>query len=136
MDIITMARQLGQAIQESEAYIRYAACKQKNDEDKELQELIGQFNLLRISLSNELSKEEDKKNKEKIQQLNSELNDCYSSIMQNDNMLQYNSAKEAIDTIVNQITTIIGLTVEGEDPMTCAAEHSCSGSCSSCGGCH
>ena len=136
MDIITMARQLGQQIQESEAYINYSACKQKNDEDKELQELIGQFNLLRMSLGNEISREEEKKDKEKIQKLNSELNDCYSNIMQNDNMMRFNAAKEAIDTMVNQITTIIGLSVEGEDPMTCAAEHSCSGSCSSCGGCH
>ena len=136
MDIIKMARELGKTIQESEAYITYAACKQQNDEDEGLQKLIGDFNLLRMSLGNEISKPEDQKDKDKIQALNSQLNDCYTSIMENENMIKFNNAKEAIDTIMNQITMILGMTVEGEDPMTCEVEHNCSGSCSTCGGCH
>lgn len=136
MDIIKQTRELGKAIQQTEAYITYAACKQKNDEDEGLQKLIGDFNLLRMSLSNEISKPEEQKDKDKIQELNSQLNDCYSNIMQNENMAAFNNAKEAIDNMMNQITMILGLTIEGQDPETCEIEHNCTGSCASCGGCH
>ena len=61
MDIIKQTRELGKAIQQTEAYITYAACKQKNDEDEALQKMIGDFNLLRMSLSNEISKPEEQK---------------------------------------------------------------------------
>lgn len=136
MDIIEMTRQLGVAIQDSEIYKLYATCRENNDKDEELQKLIGEFNLLRMSLSNELSKEEDKKDKEKIQSLNGDLNTCYETIMKNENMMKFNAAKEGIDALVNKITMIIGLAVEGEDPLTCETESSCTGSCSTCGGCH
>ena len=91
MDIIKQTRELGKAIQQTEAYITYAACKQKNDEDEALQKMIGDFNLLRMSLSNEISKPEEQKDKDKIQELNSQLNDCYSNIMQNENMAAFNN---------------------------------------------
>ena len=79
---------------------------------------------------------EDKKDKEKIQSLNGDLNTCYETIMKNENMMKFNAAKEGIDALVNKITMIIGLAVEGEDPLTCETESSCTGSCSTCGGCH
>ena len=42
-----------------------------------------------------------------------------------------------IDEMMNYIVEILTLCVNGEDPDTCEPEeHSCSGSCSTCGGCH
>ena len=40
MEILDVAKKLGAAIQEHELYKAYAAAKQKNDDDKELQDLI------------------------------------------------------------------------------------------------
>ena len=47
MDAIQAVRELGKAIQEDERYIEYAKAKKANDEDTELQNLIGEFNLIR-----------------------------------------------------------------------------------------
>ena len=44
MDIIKMAREMGKEIQKSEIYANLNAAKKNNDEDEQLQDLIGQFN--------------------------------------------------------------------------------------------
>ncbi|MEG1027908.1 MAG: YlbF family regulator, partial [Oscillospiraceae bacterium] len=64
MDLILKARELGQLIQQSEEYKRLEASKTANDNDKELQDLIGKFNLTRTSLS--MAMQEESKDEEKI----------------------------------------------------------------------
>ena len=51
-------------------------------------------------------------------------------------MVEYNTAKADLDTMMNEINTIISKCVDGEDPDTCDVHSGCTGSCSSCGGCH
>lgn len=141
MDIIEMTRNLGVELQKQEAYVKFAAAKKANDEDKQLQEDIGQFNLIRMQLDQFLSSEEElNENKEeirnKINDLNKQLKDTYSKIMASESMINYNVAKTELDVLVNQINAIITLTVNGEDPLTCEISQGCSGSCESCSGCH
>ncbi|MBQ4154989.1 MAG: YlbF family regulator [Clostridia bacterium] len=141
MDIIEMTRKLGVEIQNSDEYKKFAAAKLANDEDKQLQENIGNFNLIRMQidqcLTDENNKEEDKEAlRSKINDLNVKLKDLYSKIMASESMVNYNVAKTELDTLVNQINAIITLTVNGEDPMTCQISEGCSGSCSTCSGCH
>ena len=56
MDIISQARALGEAIQKEESYIKLHEVQKKADADTELQNLIGEFNLKRMSINNEASK--------------------------------------------------------------------------------
>ena len=133
MDVIEITRQLGQAIQQDPVYIRYALCKEQNDQDSELQNLIGEFNLNRIALNNELSKED--KDEAKVQEYNKKLRDSYNLVMQNQNMIAFNEAKVQMDQLINRVNGIIALCVEGQDPETCEPS-ACSGSCATCGGCH
>lgn len=135
MDVITLARQLGAAIQQQEVYLEYQAAKAANDNDAQLQDLIGEFNLLRMSLSAELQKSEEDKSQSKIDELNNQLQKTYNDVMSNESMVKFNEAKGHMDQLTNQITSIIAMCIEGEDPETCQAA-SCSGSCSTCGGCH
>ena len=64
MDVFSLAIELGKAIQEDERYINFKIASQKNDEDKNLQDLINDFNLKKLSINNEITK--DKKDGEKI----------------------------------------------------------------------
>ena len=59
----------------------------------------------------------------------------YQKIMENEHMLRYNDAKNEFDALLQQMTGILSLCAEGEDPATCDAS-SCGGNCSSCAGCH
>lgn len=135
MDIIAAARALGAAIQADERYKKVLEQRRINDADKELQELIGEFNMARMSVDNELGKEEGR-DEEKIKEFNSTLRRLYGKIMCNDNMIEYNKAKEEFDAVMQRANAIIELCTEGEDPATCEPAAGCTGSCATCGGCH
>ena len=55
MDIIEKARELGRLIQEEDSYKKLQDAQKNADADMELQRLIGEFNLKRMSINNEAS---------------------------------------------------------------------------------
>ena len=114
MDIIELTRELGAAIQNTEEYKRFMAAKEKNDNDEQLQKQIGDFNLLKMQLDAEYEKEE--KDEAKLLQINEEIVALYN-------------------VIIDKISNILLMCENGEDPKTCEPS-SCTGNCSSCGGCH
>ncbi|HCB96281.1 MAG: YlbF family regulator [Ruminococcus bromii] len=135
MNIIALARELGKAIQQEESYIKLHEVQDKADADTELQSLIGEFNLKRMSINNEASKKE--RDQDKLSQLNTEMREVYSKIMSNENMIAYNSAKEEFDAVANRVLAIVQQSAEGADPDTADySQSSCSGSCETCGSCH
>ena len=64
MDIIEQTRELGKLIQQETSYIKLKAAEKDADADQELQNLIQEFNLKRLSINNETQKAE--KDQEKI----------------------------------------------------------------------
>ncbi len=134
MDIIERTRELGKALQNDQRYVNMRLAQQQSDEDQELQNLIGEFNLKRMAINNEAQKPD--RSEETLQRLNGEFRAVYAQIMQNEHMAKYNDAKTEFDALLQQITGILGLCADGEDPETCEYDASCSGDCSSCGGCH
>ena len=53
MDIIEQARELGRQIQKDDRYLKVQIAQQNSDNDKELQALIGEFNLKRMNINTE-----------------------------------------------------------------------------------
>ena len=134
MDLIALARQMGHAIQDEKAYKDLRAAQTDADNDKELQDLIGEFNLKRMAINNEACKEE--RDEEKLKTLNEEMRSSYTKIMSNEKMIAYNDAKTAFDTVMQRVMAIITQSAEGEDPDTTDFSPSCTHDCSTCGGCH
>ena len=135
MNVIDLARQLGKAIQSDGKYLNFKIASQNNDEDEALQDLIKEFNLKKISINNEVSKEDQ--NQEKIKELNNEMSACYEKIMENENMKNYSLSKIEFDNLMKRVSAIIMQSASGEDPETTdLIESSCSGSCSNCADCH
>ena len=134
MDVISKVRELGKAIQQDERFIRYAKAKLANDTDVELQNAIGEFNITRMELDREMNSEE--KNEDKVKELNEELRRVYGEIMSAPAMVEYNTAKVELDALISEINTVISKSLDGEDPETCDTTAACTGSCSTCGGCH
>ena len=133
MDVIAKVRELGKAIQKDERFIRYAKARLENDGNPELQALIGEFNIIRMELDKQLSGEE--KDQVTVDELNIKLRDVYGKIMASPAMVEYNTAKAELDQMVGEINTVISKCLDGEDPDTCDTV-ACTGSCSTCGGCH
>ncbi len=135
MDVIQLTRELGKAIQADERYSDYIKARVANDSDTELLKMIEGFNHGRTLLNREVSRTEGR-NEEKIEELKTSVGELYSKIMANEHMSAYNDAKNEMDNLLRQITTIISMSANGEDPETCDANYSCTGSCATCGGCH
>jgi cell fate (sporulation/competence/biofilm development) regulator YlbF (YheA/YmcA/DUF963 family) len=129
MDVIEKAKELGVALMNDEKVKHLQIAMVENDNDFELQKLIGEFNLKRAALNEETYK--DDKNNEKIKMLEQELKTLYQQIMENKSMAEYNKAKADVDEIVSHINSIIQMSITGEAP-----DEGCSGGCNSCGGCH
>ena len=137
MDAIKAARELGKAIQADERYVRYNEAMKANDADMELQELIGEFNLARQNVALEMSKSKEEQNKEKLDKQNKEMQRLYTLVMQNEHMADFTIAKADMDKLLQEVNGIIALCCDGEDPDTCEVRSGgCTGSCSTCGGCH
>ncbi|MDO4748908.1 MAG: YlbF family regulator [Eubacteriales bacterium] len=134
MELISLARQMGHAIQNEKEYKDLQTAKVAADNDKELQDLIGEFNLKRMAINNEACKED--RDEDKLRELNTEMRDLYTKIMSNENMTAYNNAKTALDTVMQRVLAIITQSAEGEDPDTTDFSQSCTHDCSTCGGCH
>ena len=136
MDIIELSRQLGKAIQEDESYINMRLAEQVSEADEHLQELITDFNLKRLAINSEASKAD--KDEEKLKAMNKEMRHLYSQVMQNENMVKYNTAKQEFETKLQRVLAIIQNSAEGDDPETTdyLGGMGCSGNCGSCGGCH
>ena len=134
MDIIEMARELGAALQKSDEYTAYNVAKNAADSDAELQGMIGDFNLKKLSLNAEVQKEE--KDPAKLAALNEEVRSIYARIMAHPTMAAYNTTKSELDRLLNFLQQILVYSANGEDPATIEEETSCGGDCSGCSGCH
>ena len=136
MDCIDLFKRAAMALQTDPRYLALDQARKLNDNDEELQNMIGEFNLARMDLNNELSM--DERNDERISELNEKINQTYTKVMNHPGMKRYNEAKAAAEQLVNHIDAIINTAMNGGDPMTVEAPAAggCSGSCSSCSGCH
>ena len=136
MDIIDLARNFGKEIQKTEEYLELMHAKHNNDNDRELNDLIGKFNLLKFDIQRLLSDNNDQQ--ERINEKNSELSDIYEKIMKNENMIAFNKASENMNVVMNKINSILMAAVNGEDPMSFSeiSNLGCNGSCDGCSKCH
>lgn len=135
MDIIQLTRALGKAIQEEPCYIAMQIAKQACDEDTGLQAAIGEFNLKKMAINNEVQKPD--RDEETVRRLNDEFRQVYAEILKNENMTKYNESKTQLDTMMQRVNAIVTQSAEGEDPETTDYDPaSCGGDCSGCSGCH
>ena len=135
METIKQARELGRAIQADDRYKAYYSAKELNDADSGLQELIGEFNLIRQKIGAEINKDDESKDQAKIEMLNGQAQEIYAKIMENPNMVRFTAAKNSMDKLIRNVSEIISLCCDGENPDTCEAVDDCSGGCASCAKC-
>lgn len=136
MEILDLFREFAKKIQNNELITSYKDAEKNMSEDTELQKNIEEFNSKKADLNFELTQKE--RNEEKIKQINAEIRENYESIMNNENMKNFNNAKEKLDKLMKDINFILVEAINGADPMTVNPDEyaSCAGDCSGCAGCH
>ena len=75
MDCIDLFKRAAVALQTDSRYLVLDQTRKANDKDEELQNLIGEFNLARMDLNNEIGKSE--RNDARIAELNEKVNSLY-----------------------------------------------------------
>ena len=111
MDCIDLFKRAAVALQTDSRYLVLDQTRKANDKDEELQNLIGEFNLARMDLNNEIGKSE--RNDARIAELNEKVNSLYGQIMGNEGMVAYNEAKRDCENLVNYIDAIINTAMNG-----------------------
>ncbi len=131
MSLEKLTRELGKAIQQDERYLAMQKAIEANEKDTALNELMSKIQLIQVSYQHEASKEEP--NEDKMKAYDEEFRGVYSEIMMNENMRNYEMARKDIDDLMNYLTGILAMCVNGDDPDTCdPTAHSCGGDCSGC----
>ena len=85
-EVEAAVRQLGKAIQADPRFTAYWRAKADNDADTDLQNDIQAFNLKKMSYQHETEKLEEKRNPEKLEKLEQDIQALYLRIMENPNM--------------------------------------------------
>ena len=127
-EVLAVAKELAAAIKESDVFASYERAKAASDADEALQQLIGEFNLKRLVVANEMEKDEP--DEKLVTTVNDEMKTIYDGIMANENMKFYNIRKSYVDELLQAVNETIMTAITGEPPENCTHD------CSTCGGCH
>ncbi len=127
VEIIEKAKELGHLLKDSDIVKEYIAAKTAYEQDRQIQELLGQFNLHKMSMA--MLSKQDHPDEERIADHEKQLEEVYGKIMETELMVDFQKKSERVETIIGNINNIINLYVSG------GSTGGCSGSCSTCGGC-
>ena len=135
MDVIQSMKDFCTEFQKDERYLAFWRAKEATDNNQLLQDKVGEFNLKRMNLNEMLSKAD--KDMDKIKALDTEIRSLYDEVMSMPDMIAYNETKAEVDNLVQHISGILSMAVNGEDPQTYDPNAvSCGGDCAGCAGCH
>ncbi len=134
--VVAKARELGALVQQSEAYVKFQAALKANEADTGLNELMQKLQFTQLAFQQAAQGETP--DEAKLQELEAEYQQTVNQIMDNPNMQTYQTAAAEVDGMMNYVTAILRMCVEGQDPATCepAPEGGCNCDCGSCGGCN
>ncbi len=127
--ITELANQLGQAIKETEAMKKMSEIEEKYNSDETLCALVGEYNALSQSLTEAYGQGKD--GEEAVKSIENRITELYNTITENPVMIEYQAAQHAVNDLMAKVNDEITFGITGERP-----EHSCSGNCTSCSGCH
>ena len=125
-EIFEKARELGEAIIESEEYKELKKAELEQENDEEAMALLKEYSELRTSLAQEIQKGDI--SEEEMASIRERLEEAYEKVTTNDHITAYINAQRTFQAIIDQMNNIISFHITGKMPG------GCSGNCSSCGG--
>ena len=129
--ILEKAVEFAKEIQKTNEYLELEEAKKNNDNDKELNLMIENYNEL-IKKVSEVNSDENLE-KEDLVQINEEIKKEYHKIMENKNMINFNVKSNNMNILMNKVNSILVDAVNGKEISLCSLEKS--SNCGSCGKC-
>lgn len=132
MDMVfEKTRELGEALKQSEAYARMQAAEQKAMQNMEAAEMMAQYLEKRGQIQEMM--EVENPDPAVMQRLSNEMDEIQEKLQMIDDIVELTTARGEFNALIGQINQVLQFIVTGR--MT-DEEGGCSGSCSSCSGCH
>lgn len=127
--IIEKARELGMMLAESDEMKALKGAEEMQLADPDAQVLMMEY----ANKRDEIAKKAQKPDitKEEFEAIQGEMEAAFAHLMTNDNIKRYIEANREFKSLIDQVNSIIAFFVKGEEQGG-----SCSGNCSSCGGCN
>lgn len=125
-DIMDMARELGNKINETELSARLEAARAAFDNDMDARETLFDYNKKRRRV--EALMDGGKAGTEEFKAANAEFGTAAKRLSENSVVKELVDCEQKFSYFLNQVLNIVKATVLGED--------ACTGDCGSCGGCH
>ncbi len=127
-EILTKARELGQAIVDSEEYKALKAAEEAQEKDEAAMALLIEYNDVRKALAEEINSSEV--SDERMAEIRAKLEETYEKVMSHPTISEYYAAQQRFETIVSQMNSILTYFMTGE------ISGGCSGNCGGCSGCN
>lgn len=123
-ELLTKAQELAELIKTSKEYLLAKETENIQANDEKAQEMIKEYNDKRRDIA--VRMQCGNMSEEETEALRTEINEAFDKLMAYDVIKNYVEAQKDFEMLNQQIMSIISGAVNG----------GCSGSCSSCSGCH
>jgi len=141
MEIIEIAKTLGEKLAESEEYKRFCATRDKCRENKVLKAKLDEFKVQKSILDIESEKPENEKDENLIDAISARVETLYAEITGDPEMKAYNKAEDDLNILMTAINMTITSYINPQDIATpedaaYGEDGGCTHNCSTCKGCH
>lgn len=139
-EIITLARQLGEALKNCEEYKTFCETRDAMRQNVVLKEQLDEFKVQKSVL--EVEKEKAEPDEHVVDVLSARLEVLYKQITENPQMKAYSKAEEDLNLLMNAVNMTISSYIGAEEYTSEAdaddedGEGGCTHNCSTCRGCH
>ncbi len=138
MEIIEIARQLGQMLTESDEYKNFCTTRDVCRANIALKNKLDEFKVQKSILDVENEKED--KDESLIDAVSARVETLYKEITENPEMKAYNKAEEDLNLLMTAINMTITSYISPENLATNQddqdGDQNCTHNCSTCRGCH
>ena len=128
--VFQKTRELGQALMESEAYLKMKAAEDKAMQNEEAARVMGEYLEKRQELQSMMQSENPDPGA--LKRLSDEMDEAQERLQMMDDIVALTDARNAFNALIGQINQVLQFIVTGEMQQPSG----CSGSCASCSGCH
>lgn len=138
MEIIEIAKQLGEKLVETGEYKAFCQTRDKCRENKELKAKLDEFKIQKSILDIENEKDNNEKDEMLIDAITTRVEALYNEITNDPDMKAYNKAEEDLNLLMTAINMTITSYISPENLASAdqMAEGGCTHNCSTCSGCH
>ena len=128
MEIFELAAELGKALKNDERLVKLEQAKKDYEAEPELQKCLVEYEVQQKAMQHEITKAE--RDTMFIDVIQKRIDELYKKIMEHPVFVQLNEAQAEVNELMNAVNSTITFHITGEKPSACT------GSCSSCSGCH